>query len=50
MKDDYSVTANNNVGSVYAKLAFFKRGLKELQFLPDSEPIKLTFSNVYPRF
>ena len=24
VKDDYSVTANNNVGSVYAKLAFFK--------------------------
>lgn len=30
VKDDYSVTATNNVGSVYAKLAFFKKGLKEL--------------------
>jgi len=50
LKNDFSITNDNWVGNIYARIHTFKKALKELSFLDDSVPVKLKFSIEYPHF
>ena len=50
LRNDFSITSDNWVGNIYAKINTFKKALKELAFLEENTPVKLKFSIEYPHF